>query len=68
MSNLIKIIASTEEDIKKWANTSRLLKREGVIMVKHYVDGLYHYFISSSDGKYIYAMNSVKPYYEESNG
>jgi hypothetical protein len=54
----------TEEDIKKWANTTVLLRQEGIIMVKHYLDNLYHYFVPNKAGLYVYAMNSVKPYYE----
>ncbi len=60
----------TEEEIKKWANTSMVTKVDGYLIVQHYQDKLFHYFSTNVTGKYwSYKMNSVVLHsVEEQNG
>lgn len=58
----------TEEEIKKWANTSLTKKSGEYLVVQHYQDNLFHYF--AQVGKFwAYKMNSVIMHtMEEQNG
>lgn len=57
----------TEEEIKKWANTSQAKKSGEFLVVQHYADKLFHYF--SQKGKFwIYKMSSVVFHTMEPNG
>ena len=48
----------TEEEIKKWANTSLVTKNGEYLVVQHYNDKLFHYF--AQNGKlWEYKMGSV---------